>query len=296
MSAIEVFEKSARYLDHMSSDLISYPEKLLLELTTRQQPDCRCPLPLSMRQISEEKDISDDLLGYIQTSILPYMQCVHLTGRGDALLAEKQLLSTLDAAKEFSVPIIIDTHGIGLANEVIFNKILDSPVVRLNIMLNAPDDKHHKEICGCALSEIENALEKFHVAEKSGNIKIPEICLKMVAVASNIELLPEMIAFAQKHHVSKLLVVPMSLSEDPDEISAFRYCRELTEEVMYRSLIESEMKGFTLETEPEQLMDAMGTVKNIEHFLAGQIPPDPESNQWIRDCSCIWNHAILDVD
>jgi len=295
VSVTEAFEKSTRYAEHMSSDRLPYPDTLVLELTTRRTEGCRCPKALTEPVGGEAQDIDPDLLEYIQTSILPYVQCLHLTGRGDPLEAGDALISTLEMAREFSVPVIIDTHAHGV-DDAVFNAITSGTVTTLNIMLNAADEKMHRDLCGCSLEPLTRFMDKLHAAAGKKKSATPNITLKMVATSKNIETLPEIVAVAEKWHARNLVVVPMSLNEDPDKISAFRYHRDITEEVMYRALIEAEMAGFEIKTEPEQLMDAMGAVESIEQFLAGQMSPEPDNDQWVRDCSCIWNHAIVDVD
>ncbi|HPQ41739.1 MAG TPA: SPASM domain-containing protein, partial [bacterium] len=294
MSVKEAFEKSTRYSEHMASDRLPYPETLILELTTRHASGCRCPKALTEKSAEEERDISPTLLEYIQTSILPYVQTVRLTGRGDPLEAGEALKSTIDAAREFSVPVIIDTHAHNINNDDVFNLLVSGAVARININLNAPDDASYNDLCGCSIEPLLGFLKRLQSEKKE--LTKPELTFKMVATSRNIELLPEVVAFAQNHGAQSLVVVPMSLTDDPERISAFRYHRDLTEEVMYRTLIEAEMSGFELKTEPLQLMDAMGAVENIEQFLAGQVPPEPDSDQWTSDCSCIWNHAIIDAE
>lgn len=296
MSEIETFEKFSRYVDLMASDRIPYPEKLLLELTTRRHPDCKCPLPLTSGVSSDQTDIQVETLEYLQTSLIPYVQELHLAGSGDPILAEEQFISTLTACKEFSVPVTIETHGIGLLDENILQAVLAGPVKKIILTINAPTPESHLDTCGYPLTEVTDVLKRFNELSVDPDVVAPELSLRMVATVRNIELLPEMIDLLQEHSISSLTIVPMSLVEDPDKVSAFRYHRDLTEEVMYRSLIESGISGFELKTEPAQLMDAMGAVNNIEQFLAGQVPPEPDSNQWVRDCSCIWNHAIINVN
>lgn len=295
MSVKEAFEKSTRYTEHMASDRLPYPETLVLELTTRRTSDCNCPRSLTEATADETRDIEPSLLEYIQTSILPYVQCLQLAGRGDPLVAGEALKSTLDTALEFSVPVVIDTHAHGLEDDALFERIVCGIVSRMNITVNAVNDTVHQSLCGCSIDPLLAFLKRLETAASDGK-SVPELVFKMVATNRNIEMLPEVVEFSRTHGASRLLVVPMSLAEDPDEISAFRYHRDVTEEVMYRTLIEAEMTGFELKTEPLQLMDAMGAVENMEMFLKGQVSPEPDSDQWVRDCSCIWNHAIIDSE
>ena len=295
MAGIEAFEKSERYANHISGDLLPYPEKLVLELTTRRTSGCNCPRPLTSRQVYHDSDLNRKTLDYVLTSILPYVQILHLGGRGDPLLVEDDLIHTLDFAHDFSVPVILETHGLNFS-ERIMDAILKSSIKKIIVSVNAPDEQNHLKICGSSIVPLQTALEKFSDARKSGNHNTPEIQMQMTATRDNIELLPEIINFAYRYGASSLVIVPMSLSQDPENISAFRYYRDTAEEVIYRSLIESEMKGFQLGTEPPQLLDALGAVEDINLFLSGQISPDPENEDFIRDCSCIWSHTFIDAE
>ncbi len=295
VAGIETFEKSERYADHISGDRIPYPEKLFLELTTRRFVGCHCPRPLTSRPSATETDLNGETLDYILTSIVPYLQELHLGGRGDPFLVEDNLIKILASAVEFSIPVTIETHGLNLSDRMI-DALSRSSVRKLILSVNAPDESSHLQICGCSIGSLIETLDKLALLRQSHPGGFPEICMRMTAVRDNIELLPELMNFAHNHGASSLIIVPMTLSDDPDKLSAFRYHRDNAEEVIYRCLIESEMKGFRLEAEPPQLLDALGAVDDIQLFLSGQIPPDPRNEDFIRDCSCIWSHTFIDAD
>lgn len=253
-------------------------------------------MSLSANADETPRDINRELLEYIQSSIIPFVQAIRLQGRGDPLLAKEALLSTLTAAKEFAVPVILETHALDIQDDDLADALLDGTITHFHITLNAPDDEMHRRICGRSQEPAIQFLHRLHTASLKSGRTPPHVSLNMVATCDNIEHLPDMILFAQNHHADELVVTCMSMENDPDKRSAFRYHRDLTEEIMYRSLIEAEMSGFTLKTDPPQVMDAMGSVESIEQFLAGQVAPEPDNDQWTRDCSCLWTHAIIDVD
>ncbi|MBN1880002.1 radical SAM protein [bacterium] len=295
MAGIEAFEKSERYADYISSDRIPFPAKLNLELTTRRSEGCHCPLPLITRPATGIFDLSADTLDYILTSILPYVQALYLGGRGDPCLAEDSLVKTLECATDFGVPVTLETHGLNFSKKI--TEILwQSSVQNLILNINAPNEDTHRKICGCSLNPIVDFLKKLSEHRQSQSNGMPELHLRMTATRDNIELLPDLMKFANLNQAMSLIIVPMSLANDPDKISAFRYHRDTAEEVIYRSLIESELKGFRLETEPPQLLDALGAVDDIQLFLSGQVPPDPQHDDYIRDCSCIWSHTFIDAE
>lgn len=294
MSSIEAFENSTRFINFLAGNQVPFPEKLFLELTTRNHPDCNCPEPMQKERTRavSDTDIADDLLEYILTSILPYVQELHLTGRGDPLLAEKQLTKTLEYAADFSVPVIIETHGLTDKPESI-SKFFRSPVQKLFIRLDAPDKTSYQNICG---GPFEQLIQFLDMLSDDSNHAVSEINFQTVLVHENIGLLPEMINFAYRYNATSLILTPMSLTNDPDKISAFRYHRDLTEEMVYRCLIESELKGLCLRTDPEQLIDALGTVDDIGAYLSGKIPPSSNGTDMIRDCSNLWKQTVIDSE
>jgi radical SAM protein with 4Fe4S-binding SPASM domain len=294
VSSIEVFEKSSRFINYLTGDKIPFPAKLHLELTTRHPSQCSCPAPLQHRSFTSghEIDISEDTLDYILTSILPYVQELHLSGRGDPVLAESRLLKTLDSAAEFAVPVVLETHGLAVT-EAVIQAIFACPVNKILIHLNAPDAKNYQNICGCSMDPLLQFLETL---TGDSTRKIPELHFQTVIVHDNIQLLPELINIAYRYNAQSLTITPMSMKNDPDKLSAFRYHRDTTEEMIYRCLIESEIKGLCFKTYPEQLIDALGSVDDIDAYLSGQIPPCANGADMIRDFSCFWNQTIIDAD
>lgn len=291
MAGIEAFDKSERYINYMSGDKISYPENLVLELTTKRPANCNCPKPYFFRPTSISKDIGPITLDYILTSIMPYVQNLILTGSGDPALAEEALIKTLESAKEFSIPVIVDTHGLDLSDQI-RDCILNSSVQKLAFTVNAPDERTHKKICGLSIKPLIETLEIISEKKKAQAQTWPEMQFRMVAVKDNIALLPDILNLAYRYGASTVIVSP-SFSENN---CAFRHHFDEAEEIMYRSLIEAEMKGLDLQIEPSQLLEVLGSGNDIEQYLSGRIPPDSVSSEWIKDNSCIWNSVFVDVE
>jgi radical SAM protein with 4Fe4S-binding SPASM domain len=294
MAGIEAFEKSERYINYISGNRIPYPENLVLELTTRRSPHCECPQPYFSRSFTNEMDIGDTALDYVLTSILPYVQNLILIGRGDPLLVKDKLLKTLETALEFSVPVTLNTHGLDFSG-TLYDAVLNSTVQKLVFTVNASDDETHKAICGCSITPLLDALETFSENRKSSKKNQPDIRFRMVAIRDNMVLLPDLINLAYRYGASSLIVTPVSRLEERKEC-AFRQHSDETEEIMYRSLIEAEMKGLDLRTDPPQFLDAIGAGNDIDQFLSGHIPPDPGNKDLIKDCTCIWSSAVIDAE
>lgn len=295
MAGIEAFEKSERYINYISGNRIPYPENLVLELTTRRPTNCKCPHPYFSRSFTNETDIGDTALDYVLTSILPYVQNLILNGRGDPLIVEDKLLKTLDTALEFAVPVTINTHGLDFSDKL-YDAVLNTCVQKVIFTVNAPDDETHKAICGRPIKPLLDTLEKLSELQKSGKKNRPDIHFRMVAIRDNMVLLPDLINLAYRYGASSLIVTPVSRMEDRDKDCAFRLHPDETEEIMYRSLIEAEMKGFDLRIDPPQFLDAIGAGNDIDQFLSGHIPPDPGNSDLFKDCTCIWSSAVVDAE
>ena len=295
MAGIEAFDKSKRYINYVSGDNIPYPEELVLELTTRKPANCSCPEPYFIQPTSIIQDINPTTLDYVLTSILPYVQKLLVNGRGDPVLSEEALIKTLEFAKEFSIPVTIHTHGLDFTKEIL-NGVLNSSVQNLVFSVNAPDEKKYKKICSCSIKPLLETLEIISERKKTRNQILPEIQFRMVAVKENIGLLTDILNLAYRYNASSLIVTPLFVGNDSKDNCAFRHHFDETEEIMYRSLIEAEMKGLDLKIEPSQLLEALGSGGDIEQYLSGKIPPDSISGEWIKDNSCLWNSVFVDVE
>jgi len=290
----DCLENSGKYLDYMSSDRIPFPKSLQIELTSYCNLECvMCPRTLGAHRSEPNKHMEPEILEYIISSILPYVQRVDVVGDGEPLTAPELLFDLLENADFFKIPVTICTNGI-LLDEKMSERLIDSNLHDMNISIDAAEPETYARIRGADFDQLLDNIRTFSRLKKEAGKDTPHLHFSMVAMKDNIEELQSLVNLARDLGVESVTV--QAMGEEDDSVkgqSAFLHHRDLAEEVIYMSLIESEAMNFPLKLWPDQLMDVMASNEELGPFLTGEAPPPGESENFRKNCSFLWETPFI---
>ena len=289
-----ILEESSLFLDFMSSDRIPFPQSLQIELTSCCNLRCvMCPKTLGVSRTEPNKEMNRETLDYLISSVLPYVERIDIVGDGEPLLAMDLLLYLLENAEIFRVPVTICSNGQLLDKEVC-QRLIDLNLEDINVSIDAANAETYSKIRDADFSQLIHNLETLKQLKKDSGRDTPHLHLSMVAMEDNIHELPMLLDLAKNLNADSLTI--QAMGEVTDEMkgkSAFLNHRDLTEEILYKCLIEAEASGFPLKIWPPKLFDVMGNSEDLGAFLSGDAPPPGDSAEWKKDCAFLWKSPFI---
>ncbi len=289
-----ILEKSDIYLDYMASDRIPFPKSLQIELTSYCNMKCvMCPRTLGTHRSEPNQKMENDILDYIISSIVPYVQRVDVVGDGEPLIAADLLFNLLEGAEYFKVPVTLCSNG-ELMDEVIAQELVRLNLADINFSLDAARPETYKKIRGASFAHVIQNIQSLTYIKQTSHKQTPHIHLSMVAMRDNIDELPELVNLAQEIGADSITVQAMGEEvEAMKGLSVFLHQRDKAEELLYKSLIESKARNLRLNLWPEQLMDVLSDPHDLGPFLAGQAPPPGDPALWRKNCSFLWETPFI---
>jgi MoaA/NifB/PqqE/SkfB family radical SAM enzyme len=289
-----ILENSKEYINFMTSDQIPFLRALQIELTSYCNLKCiMCPKTLGTFRTKPDQQMDKETLDHLIVSVFPYIEQIDVVGDGEPLLAKELLLHLLDNANFLGIPVTICSNG-QLMDKEYARKLVELNLHSLNISIDASTNETYKKIRGADFDTLLTNIRTLNEIKAEFNKSIPHIHFSMVAMRDNIEELPSLIDLSKSLHVESLTV--QALGEESKEMegrSAFLHHRDLTEEILYRCLIESEADGFPLKLWPAQLSDVLPTDLDLKKFLAGNAPPPEDQDDYRKSCTFLWQAPFV---
>lgn len=278
----------------MSGNRIPFPQAIQIELTSYCNLKClMCPKTLNKSRSEPDRKMDIEILDYLITSVIPYVERVDLVGDGEPLLAGDLLFHLLENADFLGIPVTLCTNG-QLLDEPMSRKLVDLNLQDMNISIDAATGETYRKIRGADFDQLIRNIQTLNTVKESGNKSIPHLHFSMVAMRNNIEELPALIDLARKLGVESVTL--QALGEESEDLkgqSAFLYHRDLTEEILYRCLVEAESEGFRLNLWPDQLTRILPTDIDLNQFLSGNAPPPGNPDEYRKDCSFLWKAPYI---
>ncbi len=289
-------ESNETYISYLSSDRIPFPRNLQIELVhSPSSPQSVIPRLPMIQPPTDLMEINTEILDYITSSILPYVHRIEIVGNADPLLSENAVITLLENAQLFKVPVALSCDPERL-DDARVSCLIANNLSEVTIALDAATPETFQKLHGM---DFETALQRIlsirEIASRE-NRKPPKINISCVALTDNIDELPQMLYLIKQLDASALHLY--AFGDEPEPFagrSAFLHNRDQAEFSLYKTLIEAEINRIQFKVFPELLMSVISESNDLDGFLRGESPPPGDSTEWRKDCAALWDHPLISV-
>lgn len=194
-------------------------KKVYIEITSKCNLNCKMCFRRFWKDNVMEMKFDNYLKILDELKEFPNLETVYLGGIGEPLIHSK-IIDIIKKTKELGVRVEFGTNG------TLLNKyaqdIIKLGVDNVIVSIDAPDPEVYEDIRGTDFNKIEDNVMYLQQLKKSLNASNPSIEIEVVAMKSNVELLPNILPLASKLEVTSVIIS-----------NIMPFSKELSDEIIY---------------------------------------------------------------